>query len=249
MRQAFLLTGSFIGTLAVLLAAYLVWTGVGSGRASPSPSAVASVGSPAAAPAASQASSSPAVAPSPRPTPTPAAIPSPTASPTPAAILTPQPRLTPGPVATPSPSAPASPAGSATVFAVTLAGRDYDTGSVAMVDNASITPLAGGGIVLTTDRSSHGELLVAWLVPATRLPPGAVILRIDVAICGSGSGDFWEVYGPPGSAEAEYEGTPPGPDRCWHFSAAPGPDTTIKAGVELGSRLQIDRIFYRFTLR
>jgi len=251
-RQAMLFGGGFLGTLAVLGIAWLALTGEVSRQTVP-PTPAPSSSAPA-------DPATPTVTPSPAPTTTapgtlvPARTVPPVATQRPTSTVaaptdTPRPAGTAAPTATQTPSPRPAASGSTRSFSVTLAGRDYDPGSVVMTDVASITPLATGGIILETDRSSPGQLLVSWEVPARRLPAGAVVVRIDVAICGSGEGDFWEIYGPPGSLEVEYEGTQPGPDGCWHFTAARGPETTSQAGVQLGSRLQIDRVIYRFTLR
>jgi hypothetical protein len=38
---------------------------------------------------------------------------------------------------------------------------------------------------------------------------GKVIGRVDAALCGAASGQFWETYGPYGADPVEYEGTQP----------------------------------------
>lgn len=144
---------------------------------------------------------------------------------------------------------PSSVPGSAKTVVVTVNGADYDKATVQMVDVSSVTPLPNGSVAMQTDRTGHGTLFVSWKAPSSPdLQPGSVA-RIDTAVCGTGSGDFWEVYGPTGSDEAEYEVVPPSGDGCWHFHNAPGPDTTITVGVTLTSILEIERVVYTITLR
>ena len=68
------------------------------------------------------------------------------------------------------------------------------------------------------------------------------------SVCGSGSGDFWEAYGPPGSSPDEYEVVPPSADGCWHFNDAPGPDTTVLVKLRLASTMTISRLEYVLTV-
>ena len=88
---------------------------------------------------------------------------------------------------------------------------------------------------------------VIWHLSPDRLPPGAVIHSVDVRVCGSGEGDFWEVYGPDGSQPTEYEVSPPADDGCWHFTGAPGHDLTVAAGTELASTMTIDAVEFHVT--
>jgi hypothetical protein len=71
---------------------------------------------------------------------------------------------------------------------------------------------------------------------------------MDVLVCGTASGDFWESYGPQGSDPTEYEVVPPESDGCWHYRDAPGPDTTVKAFVHLATTFTITRIEYTVTV-
>ena len=89
---------------------------------------------------------------------------------------------------------------------------------------------------------------VTWELPAEAIPAGYRIISIDTAVCGAGSGDFWESYGPAGSDPEEQEVIAPAADGCWHYNGAPGPDTTVKAIIRLASVMAITRIDYVVTL-
>lgn len=71
---------------------------------------------------------------------------------------------------------------------------------------------------------------------------GFTLRSVDVRICGSGSGDFWETYGPEGSDPVEHEVAAPDADGCWHYNGAPGPDTAVKAIIRLASTMTISRV-------
>jgi hypothetical protein len=62
-------------------------------------------------------------------------------------------------------------------------------------------------------------------------------------------GDFWQVYGPYGAQEIEYEMTPPSSDGCWHFTKDAGTDYRVSIYVNEDSTMTIDRIEYRITFR
>jgi hypothetical protein len=245
MRQARLLLTSFLVTFAILAGAYVVYLSVTGNVVTPSAAPSAATAVSGATPAA------PTLAPTPGPAATPAQTATPTPEPTPEPTLTRTP--TPGPTSpTPRPTSAApissSPGTTKTVI-VTVNGADYDRATVELVDSSSITPLPNGGVAIQTDRTSHGTLFISWKVPGSEFPRSGTIAHIDTAVCGRGSGDFWETYGPSGSDELEYEATPPSIDGCWHFHGAPGPDTTTTAGVTLNSRLEIRQVVYTFTLR
>jgi hypothetical protein len=239
MRQAGLLVGGFVITLAVLAGAFFgvqQITGGPSATASPTPApTTAAVGSP-----------------SPRPTlaPTPAPTPAPTVEPT--STPSPQPTATP----TPATAAPATPAATASLPApsvgqtgkiiVVVLGSQYTAANVP--GNGKITPGNGGVITMTTDRTISEELDVAYNFPEGQIPAGFTIRSLDVRICGTGSGDFWETYGPPGSNPDEYEITRPATDGCWHYLGAPGDDTTVKAIIRLNTTMTITRVEYTATV-
>jgi hypothetical protein len=240
MRQALLLAATFLATFAILAGAYAVYLSVAGNVVTPS-------AAPSAATAVSDATpAAPTLAQTPGPAATPAQTATPTPEPTPTRTPTPGP-TSPTPRPTSAPPISSSPGTNKTVT-VTVNGADYDRASVEPVDSSSITPLPNGGVAIQTDRTSHGTLYISWTVPSSEFPRSGTIAHIDTAVCGRGSGDFWEVYGPSGSDDAEYEATPPSRDGCWHFHGAPGPDTKTTAGVTLNSRFEIYKIVYTFTL-
>jgi hypothetical protein len=234
MRQIPLIGAAFALTLAVLVGGYLVLRAAPPGAAPPT------------------ASPSPAASPTEVAVITPSPVPSPTWTPTPApsGTATPAPSASdvPGPTITPVPSF----VGGTTVV-VTVRGQDYVLASGLDPAHATITKLSGGGIRLDADGSSAEELTATYRFPASALPAGKIIRRIDTKVCGSGSGDFWESYGPPGSTPVEYEVEPPAADGCWHFAGAPGPDSTVIVVVNINpinvpSSMVIESVIYTITV-
>ena len=228
MRQYALVGGAFALTLAVLLGAWLVLRAVTGGApaplASPSPTEVAA------------ASPSATIAPSPTFTATPFVSPEPTPTPTPTPVPTPS--ITPVPTNV-----------TGTKIVVTVRGQEYVLAEGLDAPHATITRLSGGGIRMQTDGSLPDPLTVTYRLPPTAVPAGKTIKRIDVKVCGAGSGDFYENYGPPGSTPVEYELEPPASDGCWHYAGAPGPDSEVivavnEAAINAPSTLEIDQLVY-----
>ncbi len=236
MKQFGLLFAAFGGTLAVLLVAFLVIEQLGASggttadaSASPSSEAVASP-----TPAATRV---PTVRPSPsidyRPSTRPSQAPTPTPTPTP----TPEPGGT--PVPTPTPVPPGK------VVEIVVPGQAY--AGVEIPENGSVTKLAGGGIVMKTTRELSEPMTVTYELPLSKLPSGMKVVRVDAAICGLASGDFWESYGPTGSEPYENEVSLPGPDGCWHYLGGSISDTAAFAIIRTETSFRIDRVVYTVT--
>jgi hypothetical protein len=123
-------------------------------------------------------------------------------------------------------------------------GNDYVSATVP--SNGKVTKTSNGAVLETT-RDHSDSLEVTYNLPRRALPRGASIHSVDVRICGSGEGDFYEVYGPPDAEPNEYEVTPPNPDGCWHFNGATGSDLSVVAATMLQSRMLIEKIEYVVT--
>ena len=115
-----------------------------------------------------------------------------------------------------------------------------------MIDDARLTVGPDGSLTIETDRSTHDSPTITYRVPSDQLPLGRQIRAIDVRVCGTGHGDFWERYGPAGSEPFEYEAEAPASDGCWHFTGAPGPDSTVLIKQALGTRQTIVMVEYTF---
>ena len=100
---------------------------------------------------------------------------------------------------------------------------------------------------MTSDRMYSNPTTLTYVLPPSSVPAGARIARLDVAVCGDGSGDFWETYGPSDMEPIEYEVVPPEADGCWHYTGGTGQDSTVLAIIHLESRFQIDEIVYTIT--
>lgn len=237
MKRYALLGGSFLVTFALLVSVWMVGTGrspLGGLAQTPSPP-------PTAAPTTT-----------PVETATPTGSPSPTATPTGTPSQTPS--LTPPP-ATPSPSPaplrtlppsfappPSSRPGGSQTF--TLTGAQY---SSYQIPEAASLLLNGDALVMRTTSESDDAMWVTYRIEPTQLPAGATVHSVSVAICGYGSGQFWEVYGPTGSEPHEYEVVPPDADGCWHFRDAQTNDISAIAGTMLESTMVIERVVFTVT--
>ncbi len=259
MRQAGLLAASFIVTLTVLSGGFFVMQAfTPSPTAPPAPTAAPATPAPTAAPI---VTATPAATASPAPTAPPAASPattpaSATPAPSPAATAVPTPVRTAAPSATASASTSATASGSPAASAVptgpegriqvVVLGSQYSNSTVP--SNGSVKLGNGGLVTFRTDRTISDPLELDWDLPESAIPAGFTIRSIDVRICGTGSGDFWETYGPTGSTPDEMEVTAPQADGCWHYTGAPGPETTVKAAIRLNSTMTVARIEYTVTV-
>ena len=130
---------------------------------------------------------------------------------------------------------------------MTVLGADYVDSAIA--PNATATRLADGSVLLQSTRMYSYPTTLTYTLPGDRLPPGTHITGIlATKVCGSASGDFWESYGPDGSEPTEHEFGPPQPDGCWHYGAAPGPDTTVTVGMRTQTTYTITRVEYTVTV-
>lgn len=203
----------------------------------PSP-AVSALASATAHPSASSATASP--VPTHRPTSPPTATlrPTPPATPTPA-LTPPPPTPSPTPLPTPTPT----PAGPVTrVLAVNV----QQPSVVDVPTPDTLTNQGNGGIVVTTSRNAGHPLHMEWNLDPSALPAGGTISSVDTRVCGHGSGDFYEVYGPFDADPIEYEAKPPGLDGCWHFTGGPS-DFHVTIYAYDDSSLAIDRIEFVVT--
>ncbi len=101
--------------------------------------------------------------------------------------------------------------------------------------------MGNGGITIATSRDADYPFRLEWVFAPSGLPPDALVSHIETRVCGRGTGDFYEVYGPYGSDPVEYEVKPPSDDGCWHFSGGPS-DYNVTVYVYGDSTLTIDRI-------
>lgn len=242
MRQLGLFAAAFGGTLAVLLLAFLALQGMADGsRPTPTMPAFAT-----ASPTPPAGGASPI-----RPTPVATAgqTPDPGASATSSGAPTPTPGgETPGTTPTAGPTdTPGPTVGPGGRLVLTLLGVQYESAVVA--PNATLIKRDDGSILLVSRRGQSDTSEVHYRLPASALPPASQIVRIDTLVCGEGSGDFWETYGPDGSSPAEHEAIRPAVDGCWHYDDAPGPDTSVTGMVRTQTTLRIDRIVYTITVR
>jgi hypothetical protein len=132
---------------------------------------------------------------------------------------------------------------------VTVLGRNYKDTAVNMQPHSTITRLASGSVVMTSTADDSQPTTIMYELPSTAVPAGRQIARLDTVICGSGGGNFWEVYGPDGSDPAEYEAALPAADGCWHFTRAPGTDRSVHADIQLESSMRIDKVVFTIWLR
>jgi hypothetical protein len=112
----------------------------------------------------------------------------------------------------------------------------------------SVTNVGTDGIRAEATRAANHLLYLQWqLPPETTLPPGSRVVDVHTVVCGSGTGDFWEIYGPYGALEIEYEVTDPSADGCWHFTQDPGTNYRVEIYVDGNSAMTITKIEFRVT--
>ena len=236
MKRFGLMIVSFLVTFVLLISVWMVGTGRSpfSGLApAPSPAPTQQPTAPPASPLPPTAS----------PSPTASAIPSATPSVT-GAPVTPSP--SPAPLRTPpasiAPPSSSQPGGNSESY--TMTGAEYTT--YQMPEDASLL-LNGESLVLRTTEDSSDALWVTYTLDPSRLPAGAIVHSVSVAVCGYGSGQFWEVYGPTGADPHEYEVVPPEADGCWHFRDVQTADLSTIAATMLESTMVIDRVVFTVT--
>ena len=106
---------------------------------------------------------------------------------------------------------------------------------------------ASGGVRAASTRQAGSTLWAEWTLAQSVLPAGASVVDVHTKVCGGGEGDFYEVYGPHGADEVEYEATPPAADGCWHFTRDAGTDYTVTIYVNGDSAMTIERIEFLVT--
>jgi len=243
MKQFAVLIGTFLITFALLVAVWMV----GTGR---SPFDVPTA-SPTAAP-----TSAPTFGPTPPPTqaptsqPTLTPVPTPTSGPTASHTIPPvaTPSPSPAPLRTPPPSGdPVATGQPGSSHTYTLTGAQFT--SYQKPDNSSLV-VNGDALTLVTTAQSNDALWVTYALDPQLLPAGAAIHTVDADVCGSGSGIFWEAYGPTGSEPDEYEAVPPDADGCWHFrdaAVSSAADISAIVSTMLESRMTIQSVTFRVT--
>ena len=168
---------------------------------------------------------------------TPSRTPRPSATP----VATATPLSTATPIATPRATS-TPPSGQAIL--VSVPGNEYADANIP--SNGSVTDLGNGAIQLTTNNTTSDQLTVTY---RAEIPAGKTVVAFQVKVCGAGSGNFWETYGPPGSQPDEYEYLPPAADGCWHFSGGAMTDTTVLAIIFGNAQMRVDRVDYLLTVR
>ena len=163
----------------------------------------------------------------------------------PASVPTPLPIgiVTPHPNTAPAEVAPSS--GQTVIHLVSPA--DYVEARIR--GDSRLERLADGSIRVISTRASNADQYVEWLVADEEImPAGTEAATVVTLVCGRGSGDWWEVYGPYGSEEFEYEVTEPGEDGCWTFNES-GRHTDFRVEIWLSgnAEMTISRIEFHVT--
>jgi hypothetical protein len=122
------------------------------------------------------------------------------------------------------------------------------TGYVRLDESPGKVTRDGDTLIVETERGTFISTRIGYDLPDGTFPPDTVFSRIDMKLCGSGTGDFWEVYAPSGGEPLEQEVTQPADDGCWHFDGAAEGDPYFEAFVNGGSRMVIDKVVYTLTI-
>jgi len=157
------------------------------------------------------------------------------------------------PITSPAPSsaasgAPLSPgplAGQTRVY--TFAPADYHEARIRGTSTIEVLP--SGAVEIVSTRASNADQYVEWIIdPAATLPAGSPVATIVTVVCGEGTGDWWEVYGPYGSEEFEFEVTPPQADGCWRFNERDRyTDFRVEVWLSGNATMTISSIEFRVT--
>ena len=116
-------------------------------------------------------------------------------------------------------------------------------------EGSALTVYADGSIRVDSIRGQVGDNHMDWSLPEALMPAQDDVLDVYARACGSGSGDFYEIYGPWDSLEFEYEVTPPAEDGCWHFTQAVGKAYDFEIWLHGNSSMTITRLELVVTLR
>ena len=106
----------------------------------------------------------------------------------------------------------------------------------------------GDALVIQTVRDVYFSTRIGYDLPPGSVPSGTTFARIDMKLCGSASGDFWETYAPDGGEPFEQEVTQPEADGCWHFDGADGGDPYFESFVVGKSTMRIEKVVYKLTV-
>ncbi|MBM4407457.1 MAG: hypothetical protein FJ038_02370 [Chloroflexi bacterium] len=173
-------------------------------------------------------------------------MPSPTTTAGPADTPRPTPHPTPAPTPPPTPAPTPTPlTGQTRVHRV--APTSYVEARIR--GDSRLEALPDGSIRVVSTRASNADQYVEWWVDeSVIMPPGSQAARVVTVVCGGGSGDWWEVYGPYGSDEFEFEVTGPGSDGCWYFNES-GRHTDFRVEIWLSrnAEMTISRIEFHVT--
>lgn len=116
-------------------------------------------------------------------------------------------------------------------------------------EGSTLTIYADGAIRVDSIRDQSGDNHFDWALPEELRPDPETVLDVYARACGTGSGDFYEIYGPWDSIEFEYEATPPATDGCWHFTQAIGKSYEFEIWLHGNSHMTIERLEIVVTLR
>lgn len=116
-------------------------------------------------------------------------------------------------------------------------------------EGSTLTVYTDGTIRVDSIRDQVGDNHMDWALPEALTPRQEDVLDVYARGCGSGSGDFYEIYGPWDSLEFEYEVTPPAEDGCWHFTQAAGKAFDFEIWLHGNSSMTINRLELVVTLR
>lgn len=116
-------------------------------------------------------------------------------------------------------------------------------------EGSTLTVYTDGAIRIDSIRDQTGDNHFDWALPEALRPDPATVLDVYARGCGTGSGDFYEIYGPWDSVEFEYEVTPPATDGCWHFTQAAGKSYEFEIWLHGDSHMTIERLEIVVTLK
>ncbi len=103
-------------------------------------------------------------------------------------------------------------------------------------------------MVVQAPRSGTLATSVTYQLDPSQLPVGALVLHVEVAVCGEvGGGGSYEIDGPLGVSQTVLSSVLPASDGCWHLASDAPSDLSVTVKATNGSRVSVTTVAYTVT--